>query len=598
MIDRTKKLFVLQARTQASAAAISFALFSLLPLAAFICLLAGWIVFVGCWILIVVLGLLSYGVILGGGLSILAALLNKKGVLVGGGIAGIFIGCIVISFFQSTYQPLVKTANTALTEASESGGFLFRDVFIAKQIYLWSWFILAAFLLVFCAVSIFLGLLLLEPFLKHALFRIGYACPNCHRRGVPLFRCSNSTCNNLIRDLRPSAYGIFRARCGKCGATLPTADIFGRLALQKVCARPECSKDLDESGLGHHAEFHIGIIGAPSSGKSNMMLTSIWQLEQQFAPENHLTVDFANPAEKQAYKVAIERLLSGQVADKTRSQFTPKALTLLVQSKSSGFGSRLYIYDAAGEDFCGGDGASGHRFHQFVDAIIFVIDPFAEQSICNLLSQTVSRDDIARTNPASASADAILATLVSRLEDVMQVPAGGKFLVPVAVVLTKCDACGLENRIGKMPSLEGQYLSIATAANDTERQSSLIRQFLVDAGLSNVVQILTRRFPRVCYFLASALSPAKDRKDGLVIAPRNVVAPLIWASFHSQALTGSPPLQYIAWNAWAHVRRSLRGQEGGLAQMISWSIMICAVAVLVSTLWYGIAGIFGGARRP
>jgi hypothetical protein len=278
--------------------------------------------------------------------------------------------------------------------------------------------------------------------------------------------------------------------------------------------------------------------------------------------------------------------------DKTQSRYLPKAFTLTVQPRQS-LGCRLYLYDAAGEDYTEEDRMAGHRFQQFMDAAIFVLDPFAEPGIRDELSAQVSRAEIQRTNPASATANEILARLVSRLENVTHVSAGGRFPIPVAVVLTKGDACGLEGRLGEIQPLTGAYLGIAAAAGQAARQADAIRQFLAGAGLGNFLRILDTRFARVSFFLTSALAPARGASPSAAITPRGVSAPLIWVGYYSQALTGATTLQQICRNFWITLTRSVRGQEGTGAQLVAWAALTCAAAVLTCSIWYGLASLWG-----
>jgi len=590
MIDRTKRHLCLRLCTVGRAAAVSFVIFSLLPLAAFICLAAGWISFTACWIPIVVLSVLGFVGVAGGVLAFIGGCVGKNGEVIGGGVVAFFVGGFLMNLLEEWRKPLVQAADSSLAACAGSGSFLFNDMFVGFRVYILSWGVLAAALLASLAVLATIGLLRLEVPLKYTFLRIGYACPDCHRKAVPHFRCPK--CSSLISDLRPSPYGVLQAKCSKCGATLPTLDTLGRLSLQKVCSSSDCSRDLDDPAFGRNGEFHFAIIGATSSGKTNLMVTSVWRFEQAFAPANGLTVAFANSTEKHVYDQWVRRLMSGQVMDKTDSRYQPRAFTLTVNS-AAGLGCRLYVYDAAGDDFAEEDRMAGHHFQEFIDGIIFVLDPFAEQEIRAALLAHGKGTELKKTNPAPVAAHEIVARMVSRLEGVMHVAAGGTFPIPIAVVLTKGDAGELEREIGAIRSTEQHYTGISAATQDGERQAADVRRFLAKSGLDNTLRILETRFARVGYFLTSALGRNADGGDSSAFRPRGVIAPLVWLCYYSQAMTGAATMKQICQNSWVILRRSLRGQEGQKTWMLAWGLTVCAASVLISSMWYGSALLIG-----
>src|SRR5829696_4294494 len=79
MIDRTRPVLVLRAKTLLVAAGISCALFAALLAAWLLCWLGGVLWFLGCWLVLLVLVVLGYGlvilaaVVVGGGLIAAAA---------------------------------------------------------------------------------------------------------------------------------------------------------------------------------------------------------------------------------------------------------------------------------------------------------------------------------------------------------------------------------------------------------------------------------------------------------------------------------------------------------------------------------------------
>ena len=598
MIDRRQRQFFLRAGTLTRAAAVSFALFALLPVLAAICVVAGWIAFAGCWISIIAVGALGYGGVIGGGLAFVGGLIGKDGKVAGGGFLAFIVGAALAGLLQAMYSPFANSADIALRMCSDAGSYLFLGVFIGKNVCYWSWAVLGAALLVAMGLLLTIGLLRCEGTIKYSLFRIGYTCPNCHHKEVPKFLCPK--CGTLIEDLGPTTYGIWYAKCGTCGSPLPTTDLGGRLKLEKVCKW--CRADLRNPTLGRMGEFAIEMVGAASSGKTNLMVSSIWQLERQFAPENGLVMSLGDPTEEKIYRTQVGLLEKGEVIPKTSPLPIPKAFNVSLR-RGLGRGCRLYLYDAAGEDYAEEERLASHTFHRFLDGIVFVIDPFAEEDVRRRLSGKLSPADVRRINPAAEDASEILARLINSSNPLSVSAHGGLFPVPVAVVVTKMDAFGLEKNLGGSRDVTGSYLSMRAAAQDAFRQSDRIRSFLDGSGLADFLSLIESRFARVGYFGVSSLGRPPDPTDRTSFRPRGVLAPLVWLCFHARAFSDSTLVSASVANLLRLMSRSLRGLEGTRSKVVAWSLVHCAGALALCATWYGIgilraAPVTGQGVRP
>lgn len=584
MIDRSHVNVCLRRQTLLTAACVSLLIFAF-PLVAATTFLIGALGFVLLWMLTILLLIVGCaGPILGVmGLIVGTRMLSEgreqeAGKNAIGGVVALVLGVACLWGFSKGYPTLMGGAEWAWGAGIRSCSFLY-GLYVNYQVYYWSWGVLLVALTGAALVLLTVALLRCEAAFKYTVLKIGYACPRCHWRGVPHFRCRG--CGTLVEDLRPTVYGVWQARCDACGQELPTTDFAGRVRLDKVCRNPDCSHDLEDETLGLHSEYHLAVVGATSSGKTNLMLTALWKLEE-FARDNNLTVSFADAAEEQAFRQAVGLLKVGKVLPKTVAAATPRAFNLSLRPET-GRGCLLYLYDAAGEDFEAGEAALGsHTFHRFIDGILFVVDPFAEEG----QRRTLSPADARNVNVASSDALEILGRLMPFWERSLRVAAEGRFPIPVAVVVTKMDACGLDRRLDKGPGVAGYFLTMGAAATVAERQSAATREFLCGAGLGGLVGNLEARFARVAYFPASALGRTPDPTNPLPFRPRGVLEPLVWLCHHTGALSDASELSQAWTNLRAYFRRALRGQEGSTAQLTTVGLLVGLGGTLLYGLWW------------
>jgi hypothetical protein len=452
------------------------------------------------------------------------------------------IGLAGVALHGHWNKPVCAAGEAALAGCSEAAEFLTMQVFFGHSVYLWSWSVLAIITTLALAILAIIGILRCETLIKARLHRIRYTCPACHEQGLPQFRCPS--CSELASDLVPSPYGIFHARCAKCRTELPTLDLLGRLALPKVCGNRNCSADLAHPAIGKKREFHIGFVGAQSSGKTTLMVISLWQLVQQFAAKYGLQVEFTDNQQKKTLHDFVAHLVSGARLAKTASMQRPRAFNVAIHTARSP-GGLIYLYDVAGEDFTEEARMSGHRFHRFVDGLVLVIDPFAEALAGPGKAGAIDRKAWSEVNPAATDAASVFHPFISRLEQQMNVSAEGVFPIPIAVVVTKIGAMSnapwssMAQTGGVAASAKSGSQGPSKAASVGKKPSSPIREFLLDLGLANLVLGLETRFRKVAYFTTSAIEelPSASRASA---RPRAAV-PLLWLIQQAGALPTAPP---------------------------------------------------------
>jgi hypothetical protein len=613
MIERSRLHLCLRREVLLGAAALSVSLFLILPLLALLVWLLGCLGFLLCWLAFLIMGVLSYGGLFGGCCAALVGANRwKKGEetgprILGAGVAAVVIGAVGFWLFESWYAPVQKAADDSYASCAAGSWFLYHDLFLGRRVYFWSWLLAGGAGLAATGTLLALGLLRCETMVQYSLLKIGYTCPRCHRRGVPLFRCPG--CRALVADLWPSVYGVWWASCGSCGEWLLTTDLAGRSArYEKVCRTPGCSLDLAGAELGQTAECHLAVVGAASAGKTSLLATALWQLEETFAPRHHLTVRFPDPREEAVHRQTVAGLRAGRVPPRTPGG-PPQACRILLETES-GRSTLVYLYDAAGDDFLAEQALAQHGFHHFVDGILFVVDPFAGPEARQLLSET----EVSTIQPATAEAADILARLIPFWEGVWRVAGQGQFPVPLAVVVSKADATGILERLAGDSDLDRED-DLATAAQEAERHSEAVRRFLSEQGLGNLAGNLEARFQTVRYFASAALfrrpegsaggtallsrpdgrTALPSRPDGsgdpshlpntpVPFTPHGVVAPLIWLLDQSGVWEESS-LRSVLGNVRGYLSRSVRGTEGVLAQVTAWGLLLGGPGSLLLGSW-------------
>ncbi len=304
MIDRSRSRlnFCLRPRTIGTAALISIGTFLALPLVSLLCVIVGGFAYVGCVLAMLLLGLAGGLLLIVGGIALVAGLAGGRSEASGGGLFAGGIGLVGLLMHDRWNKPVCAAGEVALAHSSQAAEFLTMQVFLGHHVYLWSWCALAIATTFALALLAMIGILRSETLIKARLHRIRYTCPACNEPGVPQFRCPS--CSELASDLFPSPHGIFHAHCAKCQTELPTLDLLGRLALPKVCGNRNCSADLAHPAIGKQREVHIGFVGAQSSGKTTLMVTSLWQVAQQFAAKTGFKLSLPTVSSRRRFTIS------------------------------------------------------------------------------------------------------------------------------------------------------------------------------------------------------------------------------------------------------------------------------------------------------
>jgi hypothetical protein len=601
MIDRTQLVLPLRPKPLLVAAGTSASLFAALLIGWLACMLAAVLAYCGCWLAYFLVLVLAYAIVIALGLGVIAGAIGlfakagestDKDTSNGAGCGGcvlVLVGLAILgsgipwvcSMLDGPRAVLSQAASDSYDSCSDAADVLLFDLFLPYRVYLWSWSVLAFSLSLATLTLLSLATLSSERLLRRAFLRSRFKCPKCGEE-TPVFICPG--CGERHADLAPSAYGLIKADCGRCGRRLPTLDLAGRLRLAKACGSPTCFHDLKGDAFGAAGEFHYAVVGAQSSGKSNYMIAGVQALLDDFAPSNGYHAELPDPIQEHEYLAYVNGFRQGKPVPKT-SPTAQRSLAFTVALKrDDGLARLLYLYDAAGETFEGGDlsptghSMTGQDYHRFVDGILLMVDPFAEETF---RQQQAGQ---ARDHPARKDAAYLLGRVLPFLERSLKVGPDRPIPVPVAVVVTKSDACGLDQQLTG-PDLRGRLGSMAAASEDAAQDAGLVRQFLVDAGAGEAVRILESRFSHVSYFAVSALGRSATLGNRAPFQPRRALGPILWLGQQTHALTDRHAAAQALVHLGEYLSRCLRGREGGAVRIASWSVVIAGLCLTLYGAW-------------
>jgi len=352
------------------------------------------------------------------------------------------------------------------------------------------------------------GMELLSMFVR----RIYLVCPNrdCHRRiALPLYRCAS--CGAQHHALLPGSYGTVRRRC-KCGAWLPTLFLLGRSSVPAFCPHESCRKPLNEV-IGSARNVHIPVVGGAFVGKTAFLTATMIEIRKKSSVE----MTFPESADQSAFEAAAQRFARGVPVDKTAGA-SPNAMLLRIKDTRRGK-SLVYIYDAAGELYSGASDLGRQNFLEHTSAVALLIDPFslAQVRIDRARDLSAYATQLrASEEPAGNVYARMMLTIREQRGDKDRMP------VPLAVIVTKIDAVGIENDIRAL-----QAAVTEPDVTSEQRFSTAVREWLMQNGEGNLVRSAERDFKHVGYFACSALGRMPVLSSAAFV-PQGVLTPFEW----------------------------------------------------------------------
>ena len=342
------------------------------------------------------------------------------------------------------------------------------------------------------------GLLRVAEAARRRLRRTAYECPHDHERfPLPVYVCP--ACNAEHRQLVPGRWGIFRRECACEKTSLPTTVLGGR---QRVPQR--CPSGHPMSGLIGYAEtLRIALVAGPSAGKTTYLAGAMLEFER-LAAGRRFAVDVLEES-RAAYGEVVGGLQDGRLPRKTQISGNPALVTEVQGDDRSRV---LYAYDVAGESYQTAEDVRGLRFLEVPSGLVLLVDPLAIPRVAEEHAEELARDrDAVRPSPEEPIR--VLERTVAALSESGADPKD----VPIAVVVAKTDAFGIDAEIARLRTEAGERAP---------------RAWLEANGAGNFVRAVEAEFGQVEWFGCSALGRVPSEGDRRAFQPHGAVEPLLW----------------------------------------------------------------------
>jgi hypothetical protein len=178
--------------------------------------------------------------------------------------------------------------------------------------------------------------------------------------------------------------------------------------------------------------------------------------------------------------------------------------------------SRLYLYDAAGEEYTYVERGPGEEMAFFLDldGVLLLVDALGLAWRARAISSSGGEGD--SRGISSIPLRIVTSSLCRNVRRFRRYRYSRATQVPLAVVLTKADCPEVAGRIG-----------VAAISRVGRSEHDVCRQAMVDWGAENEVVALESDFPRIRYYSCSSLGRPPDESGQPFVADR-VLPPLFW----------------------------------------------------------------------
>ena len=326
-----------------------------------------------------------------------------------------------------------------------------------------------------------------------------------------------------------------------------------------ICPTPGCGHELGKN-QGRHEEFIIPIIGGPSAGKTTFMDAWVVTACRTFTRKYNITFPF--PEDVSRSKKCIQYWDKGQRPEKTQLQFenrkrstvqkyeedqspedTPVAtatcqgMDIVPKNRTKGF--RVYMFDPAGEFFDSGKNLLDFTYYDYMDGVIFLIDPFAIAAVHQHYYDKLKDAEKLGFQVANRDMNDICDRFITSLKDYHQLGNNEYHYAHCAVVITKTDSFDLDELIGQK-AIE-RLMKKKPSLNYLDAMNILCTNFLEKAGIGQILVKLEDHFEEVRCFSASAFGHMPD--TGKMYTPERVDLPVKWIIKESGKLRKKSLLQ-------------------------------------------------------
>lgn len=316
------------------------------------------------------------------------------------------------------------------------------------------------------------------------LLRRSIVCPNCWREFPPAQVRFIAESLRLRGDPVMGPLEQLRFRPMRFDAAGNAIDPEGVRCNRMAC--PTCHIEFPRALL-ELQQVPISVVGAPGSGKTNLLAAGLWGLAQR-AQDFGLQVVDADPAfntaihrnetllfatEDPAQDVTLPKTdIGGSELYRTvriagADEMVPKPSFFLVRRVDEAKHAIMVLYDNAGEHFMPGTSvdmaATSTRHLERSSTIIMVFDPLQDQRF----RQRYSSGHQAPFTSGHERQELVFTEAVSRIRRLRGLDPASPISIPIVVALTKADAWADE-------ALGADWHEVSLPADASERRAALI----------------------------------------------------------------------------------------------------------------------------
>ena len=389
-------------------------------------------------------------------------------------------------------------------------------------------------ILLVCACAVYIVLLLVWAIDRIYLWKnkIFVACDQCKERSlIPAYICPN--CGAKHTKLVPGSYGIFKRTCSGtggqvCGEKLPATFFNGRQKLAAEC--PACGNPLttSNSSIGNETRpICIPVVGGRSVGKTAFITAFSKEFIETVVPSKSWEVEFYNREKAAIYKEIEQDYQTGSTRMTARSndlnQASAISFSFFLKGRNLKPPRLIHIYDIAGEVFTDNSENEVQKQYEYCQGIVLILDPFSIPEIRYRYEELLEPEDIAGIG--NANINSIADTFFNKLREVIGLSDNKLLNIPIAVVINKIDAAGLNQDIGELAVNKLKKKDPEKYKDFYDVQDYLCRKFLIENGMGNFVNGICNKFKNNRFFACSAIGHTRDKGSYM---PKGIMAPMEW----------------------------------------------------------------------
>ena len=371
--------------------------------------------------------------------------------------------------------------------------------------------LLGTFMILFYIAFLFV---LFSDWIYRNIKKISSSCPKCQGKyALPTYVCE---CGAKHTSLIPSKYGVLTRTC-QCGRKLKTTFFNGRQKLPGKWVCPTCGYEL---GGPLQVDIPIPVVGGPSSGKTCYISMAISQIQKNAEKEYGLLFEYKeNAALEDDYKDNNSLMSKGRLPEKT-SDSRLRYYQFYLTPKGEKVRNLVSICDVSGEAYSSNDEIGKQIGFKYADAFLMLVDPL---SITAYREEVSKKLDLRKYGASEKTMDEVLDTLIRTLENMKCIDSKSSIKTDVAVIFTKCDIPGLNEKIGIEAVMK--YKQQHNIGSNYDAQNKVCEQFLTDYEEENFLNTLKSKFKSIQFFTCSALGHVEN---GQTFTPDGVEDPALW----------------------------------------------------------------------